>query len=322
MAATGLRGVSPGMVYLVGAGPGAVHMLTLRAAEVLMSCDVVLHDRLVPAEVVNLAKPGAEVRYVGKDAGVSSEKMKGHQDEISLLMVEYGKKGLSVCRLKGGDPMIYGRAGEEMEELAKAGVPYEVIPAVTAALAAGAEARIPLTYRNLSTRLQFHTLNTSTIRDERFDWKIFNTRSTTHAIYMGLGILGDACQQLLAAGVSGSVPMAVIDRASLPSMQVVTGTVETLPDLVKGTPDLTGPAIVLLGEVVSLRERLASLPLPVEAPAAASLVTSLALLPSLNEEGLRALIAGAEARLRGLQSADAPRDAGDQPPMKRPAPEG
>lgn len=281
--------VEAGCVYLVGAGPGGVGLLTLRAAEVLAACDVVLHDRLVPAEVVRLARPSAQVRYVGKDAGVKSAEMKGQQDDISSQLVTLAKQGLSVCRLKGGDPMIYGRVGEEMLELASAGVPYEIVPAVTAALAAGAEARAPLTYRNTATVLRFCTMNSTTTRDPKFDWCQFAAASTTHVLYMGLASLPGACEHMREAGVLGSTPMAVVDRASLPTAQVVAGTVDTLPELVQGRTDLAGPALVLLGEVVALRERLAGLPAPPPPPTRAALVTMLSQLPSLGAADLRTL---------------------------------
>lgn len=286
-AAEAVGPVTPGCVYLVGAGPGAVGMMTVRAVEVLGACDVVLYDRLVPIEVVKLARADAEVRYVGKDAAVSTDKMKVHQDDISSQLVECAKRGLSVCRLKGGDPMIYGRAGEEMEECAAAGVPYEVVPAVTAALAAGADARIPLTFRRVSTSLRFHTMNSTTTRDESFDWTQFAVPATTYVLYMGLGALASVCERFRAAGVAPTTPMAVVDRASLPEMQVVAGTVDTLPSAVEGRTDLEGPALVILGEVVGLRERLAGLRAPRPPPPQAALQATLAHLPALGDCELR-----------------------------------
>lgn len=300
--------MEPGVVYLVGAGPGAVGALTVRAVEVLSSCDAVLHDRLVPLEVVRLAKASAEVRYVGKDAGVPTEKMKGQQDDISAQLVALARKGLSVCRLKGGDPLIYGRAGEEMEELATAGVAFEVVPAVTAALAAGADARVPLTFRNVATALRVHTMNSTTIRDEGFDWAQFGAPATTYALYMGLGVLGDASERMRAAGVPGDTPMAVVDRASLPTMQVVAGTLETLPALVRGRTDLQGPALVLLGAAVALRERLQGAVPPAPPAPDARLAAVLAALPALGDEGLRRVRARTEELLaaRAAGAAEAP----------------
>lgn len=281
--------VQPGCVYLVGAGPGSVNLLTVRAVEVLSACDVVLHDRLVPSEIVQLAKSTAEVRYVGKEGNVNTEKMKVQQDDISGQLVRLAKDGLSVCRLKGGDPMIFGRVGEEMEELADAGVPFEIVPAVTACLAAGADARVPLTFRNASTSLRVHTMNPTTTKDANFDWSQFAAPSTTYALYMGLSALGTVCDRMMAGGVSGTTPMAVVDRASLPEMQVVAGTVSTLPAAVQGRTDLAGPALVFLGDVVGLRERLGgSLP-PAPARTDAALAGALAALPSLSEDGLQQL---------------------------------
>lgn len=285
-AATGREPVEPGVVYLVGAGPGAVGLLTVRAVEVLCSCDVVLHDRLVPTELVRLARPSAEVRYVGKDAGVPSEKMKGHQDDISGQLVALARKGLSVCRLKGGDPLIYGRAGEEMEELVAAGVAYEIVPGITAVLAAGADARVPLTFRNVATSLRVHTMNSTTTREEGFDWAQFASPSATYALYMGVGALAEVSRSMMAAGVPGETPMAVVDRASQPSAQVVSGTLASLPAAVQGRADLKGPALVLLGAAVALRERLLG-PAPPPPEPDARLAAVLAALPALGDEALR-----------------------------------
>jgi len=317
--------VTAGVVYLVGAGPGAVGLLTVRAVEVLSSCDVVLHDRLVPLEVVKLAKASAEVQYVGKDAGVKTDKMKKHQDDISQQMVELAKQGKAVCRLKGGDPMIYGRAGEEMETLASAGVPYEVVPAVTAALAASADAKAPLTFRNAATSVRFHTMNSTTTSDEKFDWSQFSAPMTTYALYMGLNVLGGVCEKMKAAGVCGSTPMAVVDRASLPCMQVVAGTVDTLPTAVEGRSDLEGPAIVLLGAVVGLQSRLHAPSPPKQPSADAALAVALAALPSLGESALKQvrsrvdeLLAGREVGAKGFPN-DGCQSESEQPPAKRAA---
>jgi len=280
----------------------------LRAAEVLAHCEVVLHDRLVPEEVVRLARPTAEVRYVGKEGGVNTEVMKVQQDDISSQLVRLAREGRSVCRLKGGDPMIYGRVGEEMQELAVAGIPYEIVPAVTAAFSAAADARVPLTFRKVATSLRFLTMNATTTKDESFDWKQFVAPATTYALYMGLSALETVCKQLMTAGVPGERPMAVVDRASLPTMQVVAGTVETLPGLVKERtgPKLEGPALVLLGDVVGLRESLGASQQP-PAPAASegddiALTRCLAALPAVSDEGLEALRARIEALLAARRS--------------------
>mmetsp|Transcript_48759 Transcript_48759/g.91343 ORF Transcript_48759/g.91343 Transcript_48759/m.91343 type:complete len:311 (+) Transcript_48759:55-987(+) len=280
--------VKAGCVYLVGAGPGSAKLLTLRALEVLQSCDVVLYDRLAQ-EVVGLAKPTAEVRYVGKDTTTPTAEMKVHQDSISGQLAALAKEGKSVCRLKGGDPMIFGRAGEEMEELAAAEVPYEVVPAVTACLAAGADARVPLTYRNCATCLRVQTMNPSTIKDERFDWSQFAAPSTTFALYMGLNVVESVTQKMMAAGVAGTMPMALVDRASLPEMQVVTGTVATLAANVKDRKDLPGPALILMGEVVGLRDRVAGIVPPSSTPTKPVLASITSKLSELGDDDLRQL---------------------------------
>lgn len=272
--------VQPGCVYLVGAGPGSVELLTLRALEVLRSCDVVLYDRLVPDEACD--------RFVREGTDVSTAKMKVQQDDISGQLVALAKEGKAVCRLKGGDPSIFGRVGEEMEELSAGEIPFEVVPAVTACLAASADARVPLTFRNCATSLRVQTMNPSTIRDERFDWAQFAAPSTTFALYMGLNVVEGVTQKMMAAGVSPATPMALVDRASLPEMQVVVGTVETLTTMVKGRSDLPGPALIIMGEVVGMRERIAGLraPRPKTRPALASILSG---LPSLSDDELKEL---------------------------------
>jgi len=315
--------IAPGVVYLVGAGPGAVGLLTVRAVQVICNADAVLHDRLVPSEVVALAKQSAEVRYVGKDGDVSTDKMKGQQDSISAQLVALAQRGLSVCRLKGGDPMIFGRAGEEMEELAAAGVPYEVVPGVTAALAAAADARIPLTFRNVSMALRVHTMNPTTTRDPNFDWSQFAAASTTYALYMGLSALQSVCEKMIAAGVPGPTPMAVVDRASLAAMQVVAGTVATLPGLVAGRVGLEGPALVLLGDVVALRDRLISKPSPPPGSSGAKHATVLVALPQLSDAELVAARARIDELLarRSETLPMATEDASFPNSLKRPAAE-
>lgn len=310
--------VAPGVVYLVGAGPGGVGLLTVRAVEVLVSCDAVLHDRLVPSEITRLARPDAEVRYVGKDGDVATGKMKAQQDDISSQLVELARRGLSVCRLKGGDPMIYGRAGEEMEMLAAAGVAYEVVPAVTAALAASADACVPLTFRGVSTALRIHTLNPTTTTDPSFDWTQFGAPMTTYALYMGLKALPGVCEKLQTAGIPGLTPMAVVDRASMAESQTVAGTVATLPAVVRERPDLVGPAIVILGDVVALRSRLEGPKPPAIPPPRALLAAQLASLPALDDDALLALKCQADALLAS-RAAVASSDGVSMTPAKRPA---
>eukprot|EP00913_Durusdinium_trenchii_P034556 g32328.t1 len=211
------------------------------------------------------------------------------EDDISSQLVALAKEGKSVCRLKGGDPSIFGRVGEEMEELCAGEVPFEVVPAVTACLAASADARVPLTFRNCATAVRVQTMNPSTIKDERFDWSQFAAPGTTFALYMGLNVVEGVTQKMLCAGVAPGTPMALVDRASLPEMQVVAGTVETLPELVKERSDLPGPALILMGEVVGLRERIAGLRAPVPTLGQPAIASVLAQLPSLSDDELRQL---------------------------------
>eukprot|EP00435_Cladocopium_sp_Y103_P055525 s861_g18.t1 len=248
-----------------------------------------LQKKRVRMKVVALAKPTAEVRYVGKGTDVSTAKMKVQQDDISGQLVALAKEGKAVCRLKGGDPSIFGRVGEEMEELSAGEIPFEVVPAVTACLAASADARVPLTFRNCATALRVQTMNPSTIRDERFDWAQFAAPSTTFALYMGLNVVEGVTQKMIAAGVSPATPMVLVDRASLPDMQVVVGTVETLTTMVKGRTDLPGPALIIMGEVVGMRERIAGLRAPRAPKMRPALASILSGLPSLSDDELKEL---------------------------------
>merc|ERR1740121_3315397 len=202
-----------------------------------------------------------------------------------------------------------------MEECAVAGVPYEIVPAATAALAAGADARVPLTFRKLATSVRILTMNGATIKDERFDWQQFVAPATTYALYMGLSALAGVCERLLAVGVPAERPMAIVDRASMPSMQVVVGTVGTLPSSVEGRSDLEGPAMVLLGDVVSLRDRLAGTARPAVQPQAVdpSYAAALAALPAISDEGLEKL----RDKIDGLLSQRRGSSGALEPPAKR-----
>ena len=204
---------SPGIVYLVGAGPGDLGLVTFRAKELISRADVLVYDYLVHPELVAWCKVGCEVLYVGKQAGRHSVP----QEEIEALLVRHAKAGKVVVRLKGGDPFVFGRGGEEARTLAKGGVRFEVVPGVTAALAAGAYAGIPLTHRNTSSSLIFLTGHEDPKKHElQVDWRAYGAlKNATLAIYMGMGHLRHILSELVAGGLPASTPAAAVQWASL-----------------------------------------------------------------------------------------------------------
>lgn len=242
---------SLGIVHLVGAGAGDLGLVTFRAKELISVAEVLVYDYLVHPELVKWCPPGCEIVYVGKKAGCHTVP----QDEIEELLIRHARAGRKVVRLKGGDPYIFGRGGEEARTLAEAGVPFEVVPGVTAALAAGAYAGIPLTYRNLSTSLVLLTGHEDPTKSTtQVDWRDFGAlKNATLAIYMGMGRLGFILEELQAGGLASDTPAAVVQWASLGRQRSVTGTVATLPGLVKAS-GLAAPAIIFIGEVVRHHE--------------------------------------------------------------------
>lgn len=239
--------ISKGTVYLVGSGPGDVGLVTLRAKDLVSQADVLVYDYLVHPELVKWAKVECEVIYVGKKSGCHTVP----QEEIERLLVDRAKAGASVVRLKGGDPFIFGRGGEEARCLANAGVPFEIVPGVTAVLAAGAYAGIPLTYRNVSTGLVLLTGHEDPAKPEsQVNWRAYGTlRHATLAIYMGMSRLRHILSELQAGGLDPTTPAAVVQWASLGRQRSVSGTVGDLADRVDAAK-LAAPAIIFVGEVV------------------------------------------------------------------------
>jgi uroporphyrinogen III methyltransferase / synthase len=238
---------SSGIVYLVGAGPGDLGLVTFRAKELISSADVLVYDYLVHPELVKWCRADCEIFYVGKKAGCHSVP----QEEIEALLVTHAKAGKKVVRLKGGDPYIFGRGGEEARTLAKDGIAFEVVPGVTAAIAAGAYAGIPLTFRNVSTSLVLLTGHEDPAKTEsQVDWRSYGAlKNTTLAIYMGMGRLAFILGELQAGGLAADTPAAVVQWASLGRQRSVTGTVATLAAQVEKS-GLGAPAIIFVGEVV------------------------------------------------------------------------
>ena len=235
-----------GTVYLVGAGPGDPGLITLRGAELLRSADLILYDNLTSADVLALARPDAERLYVGKKRA----KHTYTQEEINGLMVGAARAGRSVVRLKGGDPYVFGRGGEEARAMSDSGVPFEVVPGVTSALGVAAYAGMPLTHRDhtrVVTMLSGHDIDS-------IDWKFLAGRQTL-VIFMGLMSFPEIARRLISAGLDRATPSAAVRWATRGDQQVVTGTLGDLPDEVAAM-GLKPPALVVIGEIVRLREEI------------------------------------------------------------------
>jgi uroporphyrin-III C-methyltransferase/precorrin-2 dehydrogenase/sirohydrochlorin ferrochelatase len=234
-----------GFVWLVGAGPGAADLLTLRAQRILQEADVIVHDALVPEAVVALGRRDAERIDVGKRKGAHSMR----QDEINAILVREAAAGRRVVRLKGGDPLIFGRAGEEMAALRAARIPFEVVPGVTAALAAAAEAEIPLTRRGTASSLVFATGHDAG-GDTLPGWAGLALSGATIAVYMGRSVAGRVAARLMEAGLGADTPVAVIENATLLERRMFAGTLGRL-EAFAGSGDGDGPALILIGRAAA-----------------------------------------------------------------------
>jgi uroporphyrin-III C-methyltransferase len=236
-----------GFVYLVGAGPGDPELLTLAAVKRLQAADAIVHDHLVSGEILALADPQAELFYAGKTCRHHALE----QSEINALLVRLARAGRCVVRLKGGDPFLFGRGGEEMEYLARHGVACEIVPGITSASGAAAYAGIPLTHRDHAQACVFvtgHMQNGSCA----LDWATLARPHQTVVVYMGLGALGTIARQLIAHGRSAETPAAAIESATNPEQRVVVSRLATLEQDV-AEARLRSPTLLVIGEVVSLR---------------------------------------------------------------------
>lgn len=238
----------PGKVYLLGAGPGALDLLTLRAARLLEQADAVVYDHLVGSGIVDLAPASARRIYVGKKAASHTLT----QAEICDLLIALARQGLKVARLKGGDPLIFGRGGEELEALTLAGVPCEVVPGVTAAAGCAAQAKIPLTHREYAQSLMLVTahLQDNTVN---LDWPTLARPHQTVVFYMGVSAAAEISCQMMAHGLPGDTPVAVIRKGTLPDQVSLLATLETLAPRMKAQA-IKPPALIIVGNVVKLGE--------------------------------------------------------------------
>ena len=241
---------STGRVYLVGAGPGDPDLLTLRAVRLLQQTQAIVYDNLVSPEVLDYVSPNALRFYAGKRRNNHTLR----QEEINALLVKLAREGKHVVRLKGGDPFIFGRGGEELETLAAHGISFEVVPGVTAASGVSSYAGIPLTHRDYAQSCLFVTGH---LKDgsANLDWPSLVRERQTVVIYMGLNALPDICRQMIAHGASPERPIAVVQNGSLATQRVVTGTLADMAQRV-AQAGLVSPCLTLIGDVVRLHNTL------------------------------------------------------------------
>jgi uroporphyrinogen III methyltransferase / synthase len=243
--------MATGIVHLVGAGPGDPGLVTRRALELIESADVILYDRLIPVGLLDLASAACELRYVGKQPGARAME----QDDINALLVELARAGKRVVRLKGGDPFVFGRGSEEAEALAAAGVPYEVVPGVTAGVAAPAYAGIPVTHRDSASAVAFVTGHEDPEKDgSALDWHALARFPGTLVFYMGVRNLPLIAERLVAEGRDPREPAAVVARGTLPDQRTVSASLQELPAAAEG---MSPPAVVVVGPVAALQAELA-----------------------------------------------------------------
>jgi uroporphyrinogen III methyltransferase / synthase len=242
-----------GIVYLVGAGPGDPGLMTIRSLDLIVAADVIVHDRLIPRDALVAARPDAEILYVGKEPGDASVA----QDEIEKLLIDRAREGKIVVRLKGGDPFVFGRGGEEAEALAAAGIPFEVVPGITAGVAAPAYAGIPVTHRDDASAVAFVTGHEDPEKeDSALDYEALARFPGTLVFYMGVKALPRIAERLIASGRDPSEPAAVVERGTLPGQRTVSGTLEGIAGAVEEA-GIQAPAVAVVGPVAARRERIA-----------------------------------------------------------------
>lgn len=243
-----------GAIAIVGAGPGDPELITLKALRRIESADVILYDRLVNGELLQHARDGALRIYCGKAPGRHAMT----QDEIGRVMLEHAAAGSRVVRLKGGDPYVFGRGGEEALEAASQGIPYEVIPGVTSAAGAAASAGVPLTHRGLAASFAVVTGSRAEGDSSPVRWDLLAHSVDTLVIYMGTARIGDIRRELLTHGKSAATPVALIENATTAGERVFTGTLGGMEKLA-GAVQLRNPALIIIGDTVEVREQLLAL---------------------------------------------------------------
>jgi uroporphyrinogen III methyltransferase / synthase len=245
--------MSPGTVYLVGAGPGDPELITLKGRRVLAEADAVVYDHLVDAALLEFAPPGCERIFAGKRGGQPCRP----QEEIDRTLVRLALEGKTVVRLKGGDPFIFGRGGEEAAALAAAGVPFEIVPGVTSALAAGAYAGIPLTHRLHSSAVVLLTGHEDPSKpDSAIRWEDYARLNATLCVYMGVKNLPNIARRLESGGLSAATPAAIVQSATTPEHRTIMGTLGTIAALAE-RENVEAPAMLIIGEVAAFSDRLA-----------------------------------------------------------------
>jgi uroporphyrin-III C-methyltransferase len=240
-----------GKVFLVGAGPGDPELITLKGLRYLKQADVILYDRLVNPELLQHAKEGCQLVYCGKLPQIHTMK----QETINHFLVKYAKKGYQVVRLKGGDPFVFGRGGEEALECVKNGVPFEVVPGITAGIAASAYAGIPVTHRSLSKSFAFITGHQVGDVEAKHQWFHLAKGVDTICVYMGVSHLPTIIKHLIRYGKSPHTPIALIHWGTLSDQKTVVGTLETIEACVKEA-NISNPSMIVIGEVVRLHDKL------------------------------------------------------------------
>lgn len=244
--------IKSGTVYLVGAGPGDPELMTIKGRRLIGACDAIVYDYLVSDAILQWVRPICEKYYVGKKAGFHALP----QEEIEALLIRLAQEGKSVVRLKGGDPFIFGRGGEEAEALRKKEIPYEVIPAVTAALGCAAYCGIPLTHREYSSAVTFISGHEKPGKEvSHVNWDEHAKSGATLVLYMAMGRLDEICHKLITAGRPASTPVAVVEWGTTPKQRNVQATLDTIVHTVQEA-EIAAPAIVIIGNVASLGKNL------------------------------------------------------------------
>jgi uroporphyrin-III C-methyltransferase len=244
--------IQPGTVYLIGAGPGDPELITLKGLRYLRSADVVLYDRLISPELLQEARPDAILVYVGKGPGAHTMP----QDQINAAIISHAQRGLNIARLKGGDPFVFGRGGEEAQALVAAHIPFEIVPGISSAIAVPAYAGIPVTHRDYTTSFTVVTGHEGRSASPSVNWEALAALGGTLIVLMGVKALPTFTQRLLQGGMDASIPAAVIQEGTTPQQRMVTGTLADIAERAMQA-ELSSPALTIIGSVVSISDALA-----------------------------------------------------------------